>query len=314
MSIKTSNEKILFLFLSLSLHAGMVGISILAGGMGAFLRPAHHKEPSVFVDIIELLPGARGIPAEPGKTTRFAQRPNRVERESIPEKRIRPRLRVAIKEPIGQGKNERPAASSASPSRTAAQGPLPESLKGEAISGVDAKSGADADTVSATAVRPGSNSGGAYSLSRKAGRDAQDKEGLSLFPTEERIAELAQIYEKDSPKGEKGKILALNTSELKYHRYLLSMKRKIEAYWDYPSSSVRNGEQGILTIDFTIIKSGGIEHMEVVKSSNYPTLDDAAATAIKLASPFSPFPLEFDIERVNIHATFEYQILYAGRR
>ncbi|MBI5560089.1 MAG: energy transducer TonB [Deltaproteobacteria bacterium] len=92
------------------------------------------------------------------------------------------------------------------------------------------------------------------------------------------------------------------------------MKQRIEAYWDYPSSSVRNGEQGRLTIDFTITKDGGVDNIKLVKSSNYPALDDAAITALKLATPFSPFPPGFDIGSVNIHASFEYQILYSRRR
>ncbi|HLE08195.1 MAG TPA: energy transducer TonB, partial [Thermodesulfobacteriota bacterium] len=132
--------------------------------------------------------------------------------------------------------------------------------------------------------------------------------GLRLFPTQERLAQLEEKYEKEPNKGESGKVLALNTSEIKYYNYLFSMKQRIETYWDYPSSSVRNREQGRLSVDFTITRDGGVEGIKIVKSSSYPALDDAAITAIRLATPFSPFPPEFDLEKVNIHARFEYQI------
>ncbi|MEE9613809.1 MAG: energy transducer TonB, partial [Thermodesulfobacteriota bacterium] len=109
-------------------------------------------------------------------------------------------------------------------------------------------------------------------------------------------------------------VLALNTSELKYHKYLMNMKRRIEFYWDYPPSAVRNGEQGRLKIDFTIDRDGSVGDIKVVKSSGYPPLDDAAVTAIRLASPFNPFPENFEIERVSIHGRFVYNLIsYRGR-
>lgn len=136
-----------------------------------------------------------------------------------------------------------------------------------------------------------------------------EKPRPSLFPTPERIAELEKKYEAEAPKGEKGKTLQLNTSETRYQAYLLNMKRRIEFYWEYPEVAARSGWQGTLRIDFTINKDGTVSDINVVKSSNYPVLDDAAVTAIRLANPFPPFPDNFGIEQINIKGGFEYSIV-----
>lgn len=130
----------------------------------------------------------------------------------------------------------------------------------------------------------------------------------SLFPSEERLGELERRYEAEAPAGEQGKTLSLNTSELKYQKYLVNMKNRIELKWEYPFAASRNGWQGNLQIDFTIKKDGTVADIKLVKSSNYPVLDDAAITALRLASPFPPFPAGFSVEEINIKGQFSYII------
>ncbi|MEK6790097.1 MAG: TonB family protein [Deltaproteobacteria bacterium] len=134
-----------------------------------------------------------------------------------------------------------------------------------------------------------------------------------LFPSSERLTELEKRYATDSSKGEKGKTLQLNTSELKYQRYLLGMKNRIEGRWAYPELASRNGWQGSLYISFVIRKDGSVSDIKLEKSSNYPVLDDAAITAVRLASPFPSFPENFDIEEISIKGHFVYDILEAPR-
>lgn len=129
-----------------------------------------------------------------------------------------------------------------------------------------------------------------------------------LFPTHERITELEKRYEAEAPVGEKGKTLQLNTSELRYQKYLINMKHRIEFYWEYPIVAARSGWQGVLNISFTIKKDGTVANITVVKSSNYPVLDDAAVTALRLANPFPPFPDNFGVEEININGQFEYKL------
>lgn len=132
--------------------------------------------------------------------------------------------------------------------------------------------------------------------------------GPNLMLPDERIAELAKRYEEAEPKGQSGKALQLNTSELKYQDYLLNIKRKIEFYWEYPVAAIKNNWQGRLRIDFSINRDGTIKDIRLVRSSSYPGLDDAAITALRLSSPFPPLPESFGVGDISIHGSFEYVI------
>ncbi len=133
-----------------------------------------------------------------------------------------------------------------------------------------------------------------------------------LFPSDERIGEILKDIKVDSPKEETGKTLSLNTSELKYYKYLSDMKRRIEFFWEYPGSSIKRGEQGYININFTIAKDGKIKDIKVIQSSNYPALDDAAISAIRLASPFNKFPNHFKVEDINVKGRFKYTLVGRG--
>lgn len=158
--------------------------------------------------------------------------------------------------------------------------------------------------------------------SKKAKKPLKDKIGLKkqdktnktakLFPSDERIGEILKDISVQSPKEESGKILSLNTSELKYYKYLSDMKRRIEFFWEYPASSIRRGEQGYINIDFTIAKDGKIKDIKVMQSSNYPALDDAAISAIRLANPFNKFPSNFSVEDINVKGRFKYTLVGRG--
>lgn len=142
-----------------------------------------------------------------------------------------------------------------------------------------------------------------------------------LFPSRERLSEIvrndregsaAVVGSNDSLHDGRSRVkMSLSTSDLKYRKYLLALKHKIELYWGYPSSSARRGEQGRMRIDFIVRKDGTVEvkDMAVVKSTSYPTLDDAALTAIRLGSPFKPLPDDFESDEMLIRAGFEYILI-----
>ncbi|MBI5599018.1 MAG: energy transducer TonB [Deltaproteobacteria bacterium] len=346
----TGNEKVIFLLASLVIHAGLLWIFISSQGFTGEFRifspfnPAPLKKTPIFVDIVELLPSAKGEAKEPEKPTIFANRPNRVEKEITARprpyaRRTIPPHRQAMKRPVApnhaRAQEKKPEKGPAEGYKKG-EGGMPRTTQPTGLAGqptglagqpAGLAGGIQPDTgtkeVGGTVVRLGAipgvssgqpaglagdrGSGGSGGPGGRAGASGNDSP-LSLFPTDERIAELSESYEKEPQKGETGKVLSLNTSELRYYGYLLNMKQRIEFYWDYPDSSAKRGEQGKLTVDFTITRSGGVEGVKIVKSSNYPALDDAAITAIRLASPFSQFPENFDINRVNIHASFEYRM------
>ncbi len=134
----------------------------------------------------------------------------------------------------------------------------------------------------------------------------------NLLLSDRKVSELARRYEGSGPKT-KSKTLMLNTSELKYQKYLIELRHKIEQYWEYPRSAAMRGWEGKLFIDFTIKKDGTVSDIRLSRSSRYAILDDAAITALKLSTPFSTFPKDFDIDELKIHGQFVYSLLSVSR-
>ena len=102
-----------------------------------------------------------------------------------------------------------------------------------------------------------------------------------------------------------------NTTEFKYISYFNKLKRQIEGVWNYPELSQMRGEQGELFLIFTIRRDGQLEDVKLINSSGYTRLDDEAIRAIRVASPFPPFPNQWaGLEILNVRAAFRYQISY----
>ncbi|MCK4739626.1 MAG: energy transducer TonB [Deltaproteobacteria bacterium] len=153
-----------------------------------------------------------------------------------------------------------------------------------------------------------------------------------IFPTEERLLELTRKSEalknsgrgqRESPPKRKTFVLGqgdlatkiptkmesgFSVSDSKYYKYILGIKNSYYMYWDYPLSSIKKGEQGKLQLDFIITRSGKIKSFKLVKSSGYPTLDDGVITALKLATPFSEFPNNFEDDEILVQGNFTYSL------
>jgi protein TonB len=135
----------------------------------------------------------------------------------------------------------------------------------------------------------------------------KEERPLTIFPSKERLAELAEKYEKETPTAEEDKNLSLETSEPRSISYLQGLKSKIYHKWGYPEAAAKEGQSGRLWVRFIIKKDGTLEDIILIKSSGYPMLDDAALSAIRLAEPFYSFPTSFgSLEKITINASFEY--------
>ncbi len=144
--------------------------------------------------------------------------------------------------------------------------------------------------------------------------DISDKGELFLFPDAERISKLAAA-EKNKP-SESYSLSKNNNLKLSIPmsdnpiigKYRLALLSSISKNLWYPSASVLKGEQGKLIIDFIIPRDGKTDNSDIrlLKSSGYPALDDAALTAIRLATPFNALPEEYDEDKLGMHITFEF--------
>lgn len=298
MSIKTfpgRDQSAFFIFLVLStlLHLGIWGVLQLLPSGGASRKV---ERPPILVDVVDLPPiGSPEALSPKNPPTHFAQKDQSVKKETWP--RPMPRLLVPVPAlPSPESKQTRSAQpfqkESTVQQKTAKEGigAVEEPTKSE-----PAKKGTDAPLNDGAKPQPRIL--------------AETPKRPTLFPTDDRLAELTRKYEAEAPKGEVGKTLSLNTSELKYQKYLMDMKRKIEFHWEYPQLAARNGWQGSLKVNFKINRDGTVSDVALERSSGYPMLDDAAITAVRLSAPFPPFPANFTIEDISIKGQFTYHLI-----
>lgn len=98
----------------------------------------------------------------------------------------------------------------------------------------------------------------------------------------------------------------LDTREPKYVSYFTSIKQAIELVWEYPEPALRQGLQGKLVLEFTILGDGHLEGTRLVRSSGFSVLDQEAMRAVQAASPFHPIPPWIGKSRLDVVASFEY--------
>lgn len=100
--------------------------------------------------------------------------------------------------------------------------------------------------------------------------------------------------------------IRLDTREPKYVSYFDSIKRAIEIEWQYPEPALREGLQGILILEFTVLGNGRLERTRLLRSSGSSVLDQEAIRAVNASSPFHPIPYWIGKARLDIIASFEY--------
>jgi len=113
------------------------------------------------------------------------------------------------------------------------------------------------------------------------------------------------VPSRERPPGDEGAV-RLDTKEPKYISYFTSIKRAIETVWEYPEPALRQGMQGKLLLEFTILGNGQLEKTRLVRSSGFSILDQEALRAVQAASPFHPIPSSIGKPRLEVIASFEY--------
>jgi protein TonB len=100
--------------------------------------------------------------------------------------------------------------------------------------------------------------------------------------------------------------IPLNTRDPVLAPFTKIIERWIEAEWEYPELAKYHGLQGKVTVEFTVLQSGQVDLLSVVRSSGSNLLDEEAVRAIKAAAPFPPIPRSIAANRLRIIAGFTY--------
>lgn len=126
------------------------------------------------------------------------------------------------------------------------------------------------------------------------------------FLTDNDLERLAKL-QGPAPSG-KEKGITLNTDEFKYISYLQRLKNRIEFKWRYPEVASLNRLEGDLYIRFSILKNGRLGMADLIRSSGYRVLDEAALQALRDSDPFWPLPKDWDLEELIITGHFIYYL------
>jgi len=107
-----------------------------------------------------------------------------------------------------------------------------------------------------------------------------------------------------------GKGLTFDTSEFRHRGYMRLLKEKIEGVWQYPKNAASLGLSGDLYMKFTIKKDGTVSEVELLRTSGYKELDEAAMKAVRDAGPYWPLPGDWEKDVLEVKGHFIY--LYGG--
>ena len=100
----------------------------------------------------------------------------------------------------------------------------------------------------------------------------------------------------------------LGSLDIKYVTYLAKIKKKILQIWQYPPKAYENNEEGKVIVKMSIDADGRLAGAALISSSGYAELDDDAISVVQIAAPFEPLPVNYDLSRLNIVASFHYKI------
>lgn len=100
--------------------------------------------------------------------------------------------------------------------------------------------------------------------------------------------------------------LTFDTTEFRHRGYMRMLKERIESIWQYPKEAARMGLSGDLYMKFTIKKDGRLGAVELLRTSGFKELDEAAIKAVKKAEPFWPLPDDWDKDDLEIRGHFIY--------
>lgn len=143
----------------------------------------------------------------------------------------------------------------------------------------------------------------------------REREGVTEKPLAKTFREkffdrdiIGKFAKKDKEVAKPDSGITFDTKEFKYYGYLQRLKEKIEGIWRYPSDAAEKRLYGDLYIRFTIMKDGRLGAVELVRTSGYKSLDDAAIKALKEAEPYWPLPDEWEENRFTITGHFVYSL------
>jgi TonB family protein len=108
--------------------------------------------------------------------------------------------------------------------------------------------------------------------------------------------------------------ISLDTDDKRYVTYARLIKERIMMHWSYPPEAKNKLVEGRLLVLFSLSRDGALTRLDITKSSGHGILDQEAAKAIRSSSPFPSFPEHVTVSRLNVRASFDYNIASKRRK
>ncbi|PLW83520.1 energy transducer TonB [Kineobactrum sediminis] len=107
------------------------------------------------------------------------------------------------------------------------------------------------------------------------------------------------------------RLTSLSTRSAIDAAYLHDWRKRVEAVGNryYPEASVRYGIYGSLRLLVVINYDGRLEDIQVLSSSGFAVLDEAAMKIVRMAEPYAPFPAELraTTDKLEIIRTWQFE-------
>ncbi len=124
-------------------------------------------------------------------------------------------------------------------------------------------------------------------------------------------AELDEETRADADQPRVRRLTAASAKQSVDAAYLLDWRKRLEAVGNqyYPQASIRYGLYGELRMLVIIRNDGSLEDIQILSSSGYAVLDEAAIKIVRMAAPYSPFPPELraTTDKLEIVRTWHFQ-------
>ncbi|MBS3744750.1 MAG: energy transducer TonB [Wenzhouxiangellaceae bacterium] len=112
------------------------------------------------------------------------------------------------------------------------------------------------------------------------------------------------------PKRPRRKFITANTREHLYASYMRNWVAKVERVgnMNYPEQARRRNLEGSLVLSVDVLADGSIERVQVLRSSGYELLDEAAVRIVRLAAPYAELPPEVrkETDILTVTRTWEF--------
>ncbi len=130
-----------------------------------------------------------------------------------------------------------------------------------------------------------------------------------IDPDERPGADISQTDEEPAPPPNLDQdTISLETMDKRYMSYARLIKEEIGSQWRYPSAARDGLIEGKLILVFSLVRSGDLVGIDLLKRSGFSILDEEAVRAVRAAAPFPPFPDHVSVKHLNIKASFDYRM------